>query len=224
MLCVPLPRAHLTRAARVCFSSASATRTAHSRPGSTCTSRFTASCLTKRRYALAGSITIAFGAIFFLVCPDSIATSGRYFNERERAQLQARLQTNGAADTRFHADQLIEAVLDLRIWLMLTMAAAICPCEVLLLLADRCRRRQRLGHGLWSANHLVRPAARSRADSISTFGYTSLEALALQIPGGAATCVSIYLAGWTVGRYKNITTYVLAAWCIPPIIGCVGEV
>ena len=64
--------------------------------------------------------------MFFLVCPDSIATSGRYFNERERAQLQARLQTNGAADTRFHRDQLVEALLDPSIWLMLTMAAAIC--------------------------------------------------------------------------------------------------
>ena len=110
------------------------------------------------RYALAGSITIAFGAIFFLVCPDSIATSGRYFNERERAQLQARLQTNGAADTRFHADQLVEALLDLRIWLMLTMAAAICSCKGFLLLAECRRRCQRLGHGVWSSHHLVRPA------------------------------------------------------------------
>ena len=80
-------------------------------------------------------MTIAYGAIFFFVVPDSIATSRRYFNERERAQLQARLESNGAADTRFHRDQLVEALLDLRIWLMLTMAAAICA-----LLRRRARR------------------------------------------------------------------------------------
>jgi hypothetical protein len=46
------------------------------------------------------------------------------------------------------------------------------------------------------------------AKIISGFGYTSLQSTALLIPGGAVTCVTIYIFVYFADKYKNIRTYV----------------
>jgi hypothetical protein len=43
---------------------------------------------------------------------------------------------------------------------------------------------------------------------IKGFGYTPLESIALLIPGGFVTCVTIYLFTWPVSRTINKRTYV----------------
>lgn len=43
---------------------------------------------------------------------------------------------------------------------------------------------------------------------IQSFGYTSLQTIALTIPGGASTCVTIYLFTYLSQRFKNSRTYV----------------
>jgi hypothetical protein len=74
-------------------------------------------------YIFAGSWTMVHAILVFFVLPDSIATSGRWFNEREREILTQRIAKDqaGASDKRFHRDQLIEGLLDPKIWLSLVM-------------------------------------------------------------------------------------------------------
>lgn len=39
------------------------------------------------------------------------------------------------------------------------------------------------------------------------------------IPGGAFTCVTIYLFSWLADKYKNITTFLIPLSCIPIVVG-----
>ena len=43
---------------------------------------------------------------------------------------------------------------------------------------------------------------------INSLGYSGLESVALLIPGGFVTCVTIYLFTWPVSRTHNKRTYV----------------
>lgn len=54
---------------------------------------------------------------------------------------------------------------------------------------------------------------------ISSFGYTPLTSIAIQIPGGAFTCVTIYLFSWLASRYRNLYTVLIPISCIPIVVG-----
>ncbi|CED84380.1 Permease of the major facilitator superfamily [Phaffia rhodozyma] len=56
---------------------------------------------------------------------------------------------------------------------------------------------------------------------VSSFGYTSLQTIAISIPGGAFTMVSIYIVGWIADRYKNMRCYLVAVSCLPVIVGSI---
>lgn len=50
-------------------------------------------------------------------------------------------------------------------------------------------------------------------------GYSSLTTIVILIPGGAFTCVTIYLFSWLADKYKNITTFLIPLSCIPIVVG-----
>ena len=56
---------------------------------------------------------------------------------------------------------------------------------------------------------------------IAGFGYDPLTTTALLIPGGAVTCVTIYLFTYIADKYKDSRTLVLPVSCIPVIIGAI---
>ncbi|EKM54882.1 uncharacterized protein PHACADRAFT_96377 [Phanerochaete carnosa HHB-10118-sp] len=151
----------------------------------------------KYMYLFAGSITIFWSFIVLVVLPDSPATSHRWFNESERAILIGRMRGNLAgADVReIKKAQIYEAFKDVKIWLMGAMSAAIYVCN----------------GGVTAFGSLI----------IKSFGYSSLRAILLQTPGGATTCVSIYIAGYLAGRYKNTRTIWLAVSCLPVMAGAI---
>ncbi|THG96701.1 hypothetical protein EW026_g5177 [Hermanssonia centrifuga] len=81
------------------------------------------------------------------------------------------------------------------IWLMAAMGAAIYVCN----------------GGVTAFGSLI----------IKSFGYSSLRAILLQTPGGATTCISIYIAGYLAGRYKNTRLILLALSCLPVMVGAI---
>ncbi|GJE90153.1 hypothetical protein PsYK624_062780 [Phanerochaete sordida] len=91
--------------------------------------------------------------------------------------------------------QVIEALKDVKIWIMGAMGAAIYVCN----------------GGVTAFGSLI----------IKSFGYSSLRAILLQTPGGATTCVAIYIAGYLAGRFKNTRTLWLAVSCLPVMVGAI---
>ncbi|KAL0060674.1 hypothetical protein AAF712_012551 [Marasmius tenuissimus] len=122
---------------------------------------------------------------------------GRWFTEKDKVLLQQRLSSNmtGKNQTGWKWDQALEALKDLKLWIMLLCAAAIYVCNG--------------GVSVFGAR------------IIKSFGYSSLDAILLQIPGGAMTCVFIYIAGYCAGRFKDCRTYILAASCLPVMAGAI---
>lgn len=151
----------------------------------------------KYMYLVAGSITIVWSLVVLAVLPDGPATSHRWFNDAERAILAQRMRGSGAgADVRdIKMAQIFEALRDTKVWLMGAMGAAIYVCN----------------GGVTAFGSLI----------IKSFGYSGLRAILLQTPGGATTCVSIYVAGYLAGRYKNTRTHLLALSCLPVMVGAI---
>ncbi|KAJ1039733.1 hypothetical protein NDA10_007286 [Ustilago hordei] len=62
---------------------------------------------------------------------------------------------------------------------------------------------------------------------IKSFGYTSLRSIILQTPGGATTCVSIYISTLIVLKTRNTRSVLLILTCLPVIVGaamvCKGD-
>ena len=56
---------------------------------------------------------------------------------------------------------------------------------------------------------------------LQSFGYSSLRAILMQTPGGATTCISIYISAYLAGRFRNTRCLLLALSCLPVIVGAV---
>ncbi|KAK0195047.1 major facilitator superfamily domain-containing protein [Armillaria mellea] len=115
----------------------------------------------------------------------------------EKILLKQRLASNmtGKDQTQWKWDQALESIRDIKLWIFLLCASAIYVCN----------------GGVTAFGARI----------ITSFGYSSLNAILLQIPGGAMTCLTIWISGWFAGRYKNIRTYLLPITCWPMIIGAV---
>ncbi|KAK0240682.1 major facilitator superfamily domain-containing protein [Armillaria nabsnona] len=151
----------------------------------------------KYMYLFAGSWTILWSIVVLLVIPSSPNEPGRWFTEAEKVLLKQRLASNmtGKDQTQWKWDQILESIRDIKLWIFLLCASAIYVCN----------------GGVTAFGARI----------ITSFGYSSLNAILLQIPGGAMTCLTIWISGWLAGRYKNIRTYLLPITCWPMIIGAV---
>ncbi|GAA5953621.1 hypothetical protein JCM21900_003365 [Sporobolomyces salmonicolor] len=150
----------------------------------------------KYMYLFAGAWTILWSLVVVLVVPDSPRTSQRWFNEQEREILMRRCRENMSGRVElgsFSWGQAREAALDLKIWGFMLMGAAIYVCN----------------GGVTAFGARI----------VSSFGYDSLTTIAIQIPGGAFTCVSIYLFTYLAGKWKNSLTWLIPLSCLPVVTG-----
>ncbi len=117
----------------------------------------------------------------------------------------------GKDRTHWKKDQALEAVLDPKLWLFLLCGAAIYVC-------NGGVTAVRFVLGQYSS---LTSTSQFGARIITSFGYSPLNAILLQIPGGAVTCLTIYIFGWLAGRFKDSRTYLMPISCWPMIIGAV---
>lgn len=123
-------------------------------------------------YLFAGAWTILWSLVVLYMIPDSPRTASRWFTPAERRLLVARTQSNRTGRTElssFDWTQAKEAALDIKIWLFLVMAAGIYVC-----------------------NGAVTAFA---TQIIKSFGYTSLETIALSIPGESRDAIFSHFDG-----------------------------
>lgn len=135
-------------------------------------------------YLFAGALTIAWSAtILFFLPADPIRSKG--FTERERYIAVARLRGNntGVRNLHWKGGQVIEALLDLKFWLILVM-----------------------GFLMQIANG---PQSTFQAIIVQSFGFSSLNSLLFLMPYGFIIgCIELG-APYLAYKFKNIRTYLI---------------
>jgi Na+/melibiose symporter-like transporter len=149
-----------------------------------------------RSYYFCGAVTIFWGLVLFFFLPSSPLTPGRLFNKDEAALLQRRFEENPFARDRrpFSYPQAKEALLDIKTWIYFLIAALLYLCNG--------------------------PITGFGAIIIKSMGYSGVNSVALTIPGGAMTAVTIWLFCWLADKYGNRTLW-FSASCVPVIVGAI---
>lgn len=82
------------------------------------------------RYIIAGAITIGWSIILVLLLPDVPAKAPRWlFSEKEVQMLEARQNVHSGGPKHVEWDQVKEALIDPKVWVMAAMGAAIYVCN-----------------------------------------------------------------------------------------------
>lgn len=154
----------------------------------------------KALYYFCGSVTIAWSFVVYFLLPNSPLDPGRFFNAREREVLVRRFEENPYGRDRqpFKLDQVKEAATDIKTYIYFLMASAIYVSNLSIRYSE-CRADDQICNGSITA---------FGARIINGFGYSPLDSIALLIPGGFVTCVTIYLFTWPVSRTTNKRTIV----------------
>ncbi|CEJ60725.1 hypothetical protein PMG11_09288 [Penicillium brasilianum] len=148
-------------------------------------------------FIIFGALTVLVGISLWWILPDTPLTC-QWLSDRERIIAVQRLKDNrtGVKNAHHKKDQVIETLSDYRVWM--------------LLLAIFC-------HNM--TNSLQ---TNFTGIIIKGFGYTTYQAVLLQIPGGAIMAASIILIGFFIsskwGQGKQMFTII--ACYIPGIIAC----
>ncbi|KAL8801890.1 MAG: hypothetical protein Q9182_004179 [Xanthomendoza sp. 2 TL-2023] len=145
-------------------------------------------------YLLAGALTVLFGVVCFWI-PNS-AVDAWFLTAEERVVAVERLRKGqtGVRCQMVKREQLKEAVLDVKVWLVAFMMA-----------------------GAYTVNGAVSGFGPL---IVSTFGYTTLDSILLQFPLGGIVLVFILLTGYLSSRIANIRLLLLIICCLPVIAGC----
>jgi len=136
-------------------------------------------------YLVAGSLTIIWSVvIFFLMPPDPIRAKG--FNERERYIAVARLRINnaGVRNTHFKKEQLFELLVDVKFWIVFSMA-------FLIMIANG-------------------PVSTFTPIIIASFGFNTLNSLLLVMPAGAIIGTIEWVAPYIAYKVPKMRAYLVA--------------
>jgi MFS family permease len=145
-------------------------------------------------YIFAGGLTVLYGIVCYFL-PDSPA-SAWFFNEEEKVVAIERLRMGqmGVRNHKVKWRQIREAMLDIKVWIIsIMMGCAYC-----------------VNGAVSGFGPLI----------VSTFGYTSSQAILWQMPLGGVCFVMILLTGYLSLRIPNIRLIMLVSCCLPVIAGC----
>lgn len=141
-------------------------------------------------FLVIGLMNFVWSGIFLWLCPDSPKLV-KFLTEDEKAVLIKEVATNnqGLGETRFKKSQAVEALQDLFVYFVALIGLA---CGV------------------------INGGTSNFASSlIKGFGFTGIQATALQMPLGAVELVVVVAAGIVVFTVKNMRCIVLFVICIP---------
>lgn len=144
-------------------------------------------------YILLGGLAIIVGTVVLLFLPDS-PVHARLLTKEERISALERVRDGQAGTENRHwkRDQIFEALLDIRTWLIvLTVMLTSIPSG-----------------GLTNFSNII----------IKSFGYTSEQTLILGTPGGAIFACMIVFCGWYSDRRKDRMLPIVIC-LIPTIVG-----
>jgi len=145
-------------------------------------------------YLLSGSLTFLFGLCCFAI-PNS-PVSAWFLKPEERVVATERLRygQTGVRCTKFKWSQILESVLDIKVWLVALMMAS----------------AYTVNGAVSGFGPLI----------VSTFGYSTLDSILFQFPLGGICFIFILLTGYLSSRIPNIHIILLVLCCFPVITGC----
>lgn len=135
-------------------------------------------------YLVAGSITVLWAiVIFFFMPPDPIRA--KRFTDRERYIAVARMRANnsGVRNTHFKLEQIWEALLDIKFWIVFATA-------FLMMIANG-------------------PVSTFAPIIVSSFGYSSLNSLLLMMPAGVIIGTIELMVPLLAYKFVNIRTWLV---------------
>ena len=143
-------------------------------------------------YIAIGLLTVVVGLTVCLFLPDS-PVKARRFTDAEKVAVLLRVKDNqsGTQNARIKRSQVFEAFRDVRTWLVsLTVLLSSIP-----------------NGGISNFSAIL----------LTTFGYSSQEALAVGSPGGAVAALTVILVGWLSDKWRDRSSVMLIA-LLPTIL------
>lgn len=118
------------------------------------------------------------GALVCVFLPDSPVKAKRFSDaEKIAALLRVKSNQSGTQNAKLKKSQVIETVKDVRVWL-------VCLCTVLSSIPNG---------GISNFSSIL----------LTTFGYTSRQALVLAVPGGVVGLVTVMFVGWLSDKLRD---------------------
>ncbi|QRW18904.1 major facilitator superfamily transporter [Rhizoctonia solani] len=140
-------------------------------------------------------LTLIVGVWFLLLFPDS-PVKARFLTKDEKVKAVRRIQSNqsGIETKSWKHEQAVEAVKDVKTWLFFLFAAI-----------------SNLQNGFGTQYSLI----------IKSFGFTTLQTTALNIPAGVAMIISITLSTLILRRYPNARCWIAVAFFVPSVLAVI---
>ncbi|KAH8714652.1 major facilitator superfamily transporter [Ilyonectria robusta] len=144
-----------------------------------------------------GSITAAWGLILWLTLPDA-PTRAKFLTEKQRALVVGRVKDNGTGieNRNFKMKQFMEAMLDLKTWLLFLFAVT----------------SNSPNGGLSAFQGLI----------IKGAGFSTLQTTLHQMPSGAVQLIVCPLACYFATRFSNCRILIMLLALIPFLAGILG--
>lgn len=156
----------------------------------------------KTLFLVPGSLTVFFGVALLLLLPPSpterplLRIPGYNVFSQQEVELileKTRDEMLSREQSKWNWSQVVEALLDVKIWIFTLMATAIYV----------------VNGGVTAFGPII----------IRSIGYTPTKAILLQTPGGAVTVVAILIVAFVSLRFKNARLILLCLGCLPVLIG-----
>lgn len=147
-------------------------------------------------FLIFGSLSMVWGIVFLLVCPD-LPSTARFLNPEERILAVKRVANNKQSikNAKFNKHQAYQTVTDPKTWMLVIMGEWFCESMHRGLAdADIAVAAQIPNAALTSFTSLV----------IQGFGFDTLGSQYLQIPGGATHLISTLTGGFICSRFRNV--------------------
>lgn len=144
-----------------------------------------------------GAVTASWGVVLWLLLPGS-PVRAKFLNDNERKAVIDRIKGNGTGveNRRFKRDQFVEALLDLKTWLLFLFAVT----------------SNSPNGGLTTFQGLI----------IKGMGFSTLQTTLIQMPSGGVQFVVCIAACYLASRYPNARLAVMLGCLIPFLAGIIG--
>ncbi|RDI78123.1 hypothetical protein Vi05172_g11910 [Venturia inaequalis] len=144
-----------------------------------------------------GVVTTSWGIVIFFLLPDNPLDAG-FLTEAERRGVVDRIKDNetGIENRKFKKEQFIEAMFDLKTWLLFIFAVA----------------SNSPNGGLTTFQGLI----------IKGMGFSTLRTTLIQMPSGAVQLVVCVVATYAVSQFKNARLATMLICLLPFLAGTIG--
>ncbi|OWO98961.1 hypothetical protein B2J93_6111 [Marssonina coronariae] len=148
-------------------------------------------------FIIFGVITSLWSIVVLFLLPDTINDAG-FLTEEEKQYAEDRVVLGGAGrvdpiNSQWKMEQVVECLTDPKTYFFAAISVL----------------TQIPNGGTGSFGNLA----------LKSFGFTSLESTLITLPASVIAMSTILGTGWLAGRFKNITTFLLIAVVLPPVVG-----